>query len=106
MLDIVGETDMKKFIYCEEIHVVTHRVSTGNWEGAGKVALNGAIDGAVDGFMTGGIMAGGSQVTSAGFKVVAKAGAKTGVKGGIKLTKKTQGDGSLVRLKSANIGCK
>ena len=40
------------------ISAVSHRVSTGSWEGAGKAAVTGAIDGASDGFMWGGITAG------------------------------------------------
>lgn len=40
------------------ISVVSHRVSTGSWECAGKAAVSGAIDGACDGFMWGGITAG------------------------------------------------
>jgi len=40
------------------VKAVSHRLSTGSWEGAGKAAASGAIDGACDGFMWGGITAG------------------------------------------------
>ncbi len=44
---------------------INHRLSTGSWEGAGKVAMSGAIDGACDGFMWGGIAAGATFTTAA-----------------------------------------
>ena len=45
---------------------ISHRVTTGSWEGAGKAAL----DGAADGFMMGGLSALGSSLISAGIKAV------------------------------------
>lgn len=74
---------------------VSHRVTTGSWEGSDKAAINGAVDGFADGFMTGGIMAGGSQVLSGGFKVAANLGAKTGRNGGLSI-------GSKVKVLSPN----
>ncbi len=74
---------------------VSHRVSTGSWDGAGRAALTGAIDGACDGFMTGGIMAGASQALSGVFKIVANTGVKTGRNGGLTL-------GHKVRILSPN----
>lgn len=65
---------------------VSHRVSTGSWSGAGKVALGGAANGFASGFMAGGIMAGGSQVISGVFQLAAKANISPAVKGGIKKT--------------------
>ena len=40
------------------VSAVSHRISTGSWEGSGKAAFAGMIDGFCDGFMWGGIMAG------------------------------------------------
>jgi len=47
------------------IGAASHRVSTGSWDGAGKVALSSAVDGAADGFMWGGISAGATFATVA-----------------------------------------
>ena len=47
------------------ISAVSHRISTGSWDGAGKAAVTGAIDGFFDGFMWGGITAGASFATAA-----------------------------------------
>ena len=48
---------------------ISSRLSTGNWQGAGKAALSGAVDGAADGFMWGGISAGATFTTVAVKKV-------------------------------------
>ena len=76
-------------------NAVTHRKTTGSWNGAGKAAMKGAIDGFANGFMTGGIMAGSSQILSQGFKIAAKAGVPTGRNGGLTI-------GNKVRMLSPN----
>ena len=48
---------------------ISSRLSTGNWQGAGKAALSGAVDGAADGFMWGGISARATFTTVAVKKV-------------------------------------
>ena len=75
--------------------VVSHRVSTGGWNGAGKALIGGAVEGFANGFMTGGIMAGGSQILSIGFKAAANAGVPTGRNGGLTI-------GNKVRVLSPN----
>lgn len=69
---------------------VSHRGSTGSWDGAGKATIDGAVNGFASGFMTGGIMAGGSQIISSRFKVAAKVSVNAGkkVSSGIKIGKK------------------
>lgn len=57
-------------------------LTTGTWEGA----FFGMLDGTIDGFMWGGIFAGGAQILSGGFKVLANLGIKTTASGGIKNT--------------------
>lgn len=74
---------------------VSHRGSTGSWDGAGKATIDGAVNGFASGFMTGGIMAGGSQIISSRFKIVAKAGVATGRNGGLSI-------GNKVRVLSPN----
>ena len=44
---------------------VSHRVSTGSWDGAGKAAIDGAVNGFASGFMTGGITAGAGMAIGA-----------------------------------------
>ena len=76
-------------------NVVQHRITTGSWSGADKVALDGAVNGFANGFMTGGIMAGGSQLLSSGFKIAAESGIPTGRNGGVTI-------GDKVRVLSPN----
>ena len=66
------------------ISAMSHRVSTGSWEGVEKAAVTGAIDGACDGFMWGGISAG------ATFTTVAAKGAKIQQIGKLKPTNKSR----------------
>ena len=67
---------------------VSHRISTGSWNGAHVAAANGATDGFANGFMGGGIMAGGSQAISGAFRIAAKAGVPTGRNGGLAIGNK------------------
>ena len=55
------------------IGAVSHRVTTGSWEGAGKAAFNGAVDG----FMTGGLCALGGSVIGGAARTVKNA--KSGI---------------------------
>ncbi len=70
--------------------VVSHRITTGSWNGAGKAAARGAVDGFANGFMAGGIMVGSSQILSGGFKIAANAGISTGRNGGLAISNKVR----------------
>ena len=70
-------------------------LTANTWDGA----FNGLIDGAVDGFMWGGIFAGGAQILSGGFKVLAKAGVSYNKQSFIKVFTPN-------RLRSTNEICK
>ena len=68
------------------IGAISHRISSGGWEGVKQAAILGAIDGAVDGFMVGGISAGAS------FTAAASKGVRIQEIGRLKPSNKT-GDG-------------
>lgn len=55
---------------CGAAHeAISHRISTGSWEGAGQAAL----DGAADGFMTGGLLALGGSIIGGAVRTIKNA---------------------------------
>lgn len=71
--------------------IITHRITTGGWQGA----QNNVLDSYSNGFMMGGIMSGGSMLVSGGFGVAAKLGVPTGRNGGFTI-------GNKIRVLSPN----
>lgn len=74
-------TSAKAVAVSTGIGLVAGGISTGTWEGA----LKGMVDGAVDGFMCGGIFAGGAQILSGRFKLLANAGVSYSKQGFFKI---------------------